>query len=210
VVPRLLSADAANARSAAILRSFDLSRKVGIDGADSKRSCAFRIAHGAHGLHICHPPQYGAIDGVGLLGVVSGRSIWRGAAAILILGAIIVLGLFLAVRPLRFERVASKSARALLRLDDELGATVEPVDPPTARTLGLESSAGGLVVTSVANGGPAADAGIRVGDVVERIGSLSAAQAETATLPSGSIPIAINRGGKRAILRVALAGTARG
>lgn len=142
--------------------------------------------------------------------VVSGRRIWRGAAAILILSAIIVLGLFLAVRPLRFERVASKSARALHRLDDELGATVEPVDPPTARTLGLSPSAGDLVVTSVANGGPAADAGLRVGDVVERIGTLSAAQSETAVFPSTPMPVMINRGGKHAILRVALPGTARG
>ena len=36
-MPQLLSAEAAIARSAAILRGFALSRKVGMIGADSKR-----------------------------------------------------------------------------------------------------------------------------------------------------------------------------
>jgi hypothetical protein len=161
-------------------------------------------------LHICHPLQCAAIDEVELFGVVVSQRIWRGAATLLILGAVIALALFLALRPLRFERVASGGARALLRLDDELGATVEPVDPETARSLRIPSSERDLIVTSIANSGPAADAGIRVGDVIERIGGRSAAQVETGVLPAGSMPVVINRGGKHAMLRMAIADTSRG
>ena len=52
------------------------------------------------------------------------------------------------------------------RLDEAIGATVEPLDPGTARSLGLAPESRGLVVTSVASGGPAARAGVRTGDVV--------------------------------------------
>ena len=52
------------------------------------------------------------------------------------------------------------------QLDEAIGATVEPLDPATARSLGLAPQTRGLVVTSIANGGPAARAGVRTGDVV--------------------------------------------
>ena len=84
-------------------------------------------------------------------------------AALLLLGAIVVLALFLALRPLRVDSPATSSARALLRLDTALGATVEPVDRATAGMLGVQSSEHSLVVTSVASNGPAATAGLRVG-----------------------------------------------
>ena len=58
----------------------------------------------------------------------------------------------------------------MLRVDNALGATVEPVDAGMARSLGLPGSSGGLVVTSVANKGPAISAGLRVGDIIEKIG----------------------------------------
>ena len=130
---------------------------------------------------------------------------WRGAAALLLLGAIIVLALFLALRPLRVDSPASSSARALLRLDTALGATVEPVDRTTAGMLGVQSSGRTLVVTSVASNGPAATAGLRVGDVIERIGGRPAGDLrETASLVSAE-PLAIRRGGKETILNVQLA-----
>ena len=54
-------------------------------------------------------------------------------------------------------------------LDEKIGATVEPLDPATARGLGMTAETHGLVVTSIASGGPAARAGIRTGDVVVAI-----------------------------------------
>jgi hypothetical protein len=51
-------------------------------------------------------------------------------------------------------------------LDEAIGATVEPLDPATARSLGLRPATRGIVVTSVANGGPAVRAGVRTGDVI--------------------------------------------
>src|ERR1041384_3640845 len=95
---------------------------------------------------------------------------WRSAAALMTGAGIIALALFLAARPLRVETPASASAQALLRLDSALGATVERVDHRTAAALGLRSADSSLVVTSVASSGPAAAAGLRVGDVIERIG----------------------------------------
>jgi hypothetical protein len=130
---------------------------------------------------------------------------WRSAAALLLLGAMLVLALFLALRPLRVESPASSGARALLRLDNALGATVEPVDHTTAGMLGVRSAGRELVVTSVASNGPAAIAGLRVGDVIERIGHRPAGDLrETATLASAE-PLLIRRGGKETILNIQLA-----
>jgi hypothetical protein len=129
------------------------------------------------------------------------NSVWRGAAGLILL-AIIVLALFLALRPAHLEMPASGDARALLRLDNALGATVEPVDAGTARSLGVSSSSGGFVVTSVANKGPAVSAGIRVGDIIERIGSRPAATVDAGSLSAASTQILINRHGNHAIVSV--------
>lgn len=136
--------------------------------------------------------------------------IWPGAAALLTLGAIVALGLFLAFRPLQLESPASGSARALMRLDTVLGATVEPVDRNTAGMLGLPSSEGGLVVTSVASRGPAAEAGIRVGDIIERINNRPAQAVHSHSLVAAQTPVLINRGGSHAMLNLDFADTSRG
>jgi predicted metalloprotease with PDZ domain len=124
----------------------------------------------------------------------------RSAAALLILCGLIAFALFFVFRPLRLVSPASGSGQALVSLDEALGATVEPVDPATARMLGMSSNAGDLVVTSVGTGGPAAAAGMRVGDVVERIGGKPAAASAPPTAP---VAVEINRGGKHAILQIA-------
>jgi S1-C subfamily serine protease len=126
-------------------------------------------------------------------------------AALLLLGAIVVLALFLALRPLRVDSPATSSARALLRLDTALGATVEPVDRATAGMLEVQSSEGSLVVTSVASNGPAATAGLRVGDVIEQIGGRPAGDFRETAGPASSEPLSIRRGGKETILNVQLA-----
>ena len=136
--------------------------------------------------------------------------IWHGAAAGLILAAIIVLGIFVTFRPLQLESPASGSARALLRLDNALGATVEHVDAGTAAMLGLSSSQGDLVVTSVATHGPAARAGIRVGDVIERIDNRPATQAHSAALSAARTPVLIIRSGSHAMVNLDFADASRG
>ena len=136
--------------------------------------------------------------------------IWPGAAALLILAAIIVLGLFLTFRPLQLESPATGSARALLRLDNVLGATVEPVDPNTAGLLGVQLNDNDLVVTSVATRGPAAAAGLRVGDVIERIANRPASKAHSGSLSQPRTPVLINRGGSHAMLNLDFAAASRG
>jgi S1-C subfamily serine protease len=92
-------------------------------------------------------------------------------AAVLV--ALLVCGLVAAAlwaRHAAFLRaLAPQEASTTQLLDEVIGATVEPLDPATARSLGLNAETGGVVVTSVANGGPAARAGIRTGDVVVAI-----------------------------------------
>ena len=129
------------------------------------------------------------------------NSVWRGGTGLILL-AIVVLALFLALRPAHLEMPASGDARALLRLDNALGATVEPVDAGTARSLGVQSISGGFVVTSVANKGPAVSAGIKVGDIIERIGSQPAATVDAGSLSAASTQMLINRHGNHAIVSV--------
>lgn len=142
--------------------------------------------------------------------VVERNRSWRGAALLLILGALVILGLFLTFRPLQLESPASRSARTLLRLDNALGATVEPVDARTARMIGLASTKGDLVVTSVASHGPAAQAGMRVGDVIERIGDRPASEVHAHALSMSSTPVLIIRGGNHAMLDLDFGGASRG
>ena len=136
---------------------------------------------------------------------------WRNAAALLTMGAIIALALFLGLRPLRVETPASQSAQALLRLDNALGATVEPLDHATAMVLGLRSAGRYLGVTSVANRGPAAAAGLRVGDVIERIGGRPAGDEvhDVGRFASAEL-LAIRRDGKTAMVNVQFGDSSRG
>jgi len=52
-----------------------------------------------------------------------------------------------------------------------LGATLEPLTPDARANLGLERSVDGVVVTSLRSGGPAARAGLEVGDVIVGVGN---------------------------------------
>ena len=49
----------------------------------------------------------------------------------------------------------------------KLGLAVQPLTPPLAQQLGISADTQGLVVVEVDPSGPAADAGIRRGDVIE-------------------------------------------
>ena len=89
----------------------------------------------------------------------------------------------------------------MLRLDHTLGATVEPVDEATARRVGLAHGEGDLVVTSLAGGGPASAAGVRVGDIIESIGGKPA---DELSLTDHSASVSIWRGGKAITIDVHL------
>ncbi|MEA3150227.1 MAG: serine protease Do [Gammaproteobacteria bacterium] len=94
--------------------------------------------------------------------VVSSRS----AVVLLVLLACAVMTAALVLRPSLFAAIRPQGETPARQLDEAIGATVEPLDPATARSLGLAPQTRGLVVTSIASGGPAAGAGVRTGDVV--------------------------------------------
>lgn len=129
-------------------------------------------------------------------------------AALAILIAAIAGVAVLVIWPIRLDSPASPAARALKSLDRSFGATLEPLDAATARRLGHDDRAGAMVVTSIAGGGPAEAAGMRVGDVVEQIGSSRASNvsASAAALAHRPVAVIINRRGKHAILEIAAAG----
>lgn len=64
---------------------------------------------------------------------------------------------------------ARREDAAALRLDSELGATLETLDDDLAADLGLPAGSRGLVLTSLARGQAASRAGLQPGDVIEAI-----------------------------------------
>jgi serine protease Do len=93
---------------------------------------------------------------------------------------------------------------------ETLGATLARITPEVRSNMGLSEEVSGVVVTSLDPRGAAARAGLRVGDVISRVGSepvtspgqveraLAAAEGDTALLQ-------ISRGGSRIFLGVRLA-----
>jgi Do/DeqQ family serine protease len=89
----------------------------------------------------------------------------------------------------------------------QLGISVEPLTPEMAAQLGLRSGTQGLVVTTVDPAGPAADSGLRQGDVIEQVNQQavrSAADVKAALSSTGSRPalLLINRRGTTLFLTV--------
>jgi predicted metalloprotease with PDZ domain len=132
------------------------------------------------------------------------RSTGSAVLAILIVGALVFGALVFAARQLRLESPASPHARTLLKLDSTLGATLEPLDAQAARTLGGGSRVDEMVVTSVAAGGRASAAGLRVGDVVEQVDGRDPANLDAAVDAVSTDPtqILINRHGSHVMLNV--------
>lgn len=129
---------------------------------------------------------------------------------ILVVGTLLFAALVLAARGLRFETPASRHAQSLLKLDSTLGATLEPLDARAARVLGGGSRVDEMVVTSVAAGGRASTAGLRVGDVVEEVDGEDPADLEAAidAIATDPTKIVVNRHGSHVMLNVPAAGTA--
>jgi serine protease Do len=83
----------------------------------------------------------------------------------------------------------------------DLGLTVTPMTPGTAQQLGLPASTQGLAVESVDPSGPAAEAGIQAGDVIEQVNRTKVTSADDlrkALAASANRPpvLLINRGGQ--------------
>jgi membrane-associated protease RseP (regulator of RpoE activity) len=124
--------------------------------------------------------------------------------AILVVGALLLAVVVFGARQLSFESPASPHARTLLKLDSTLGATLEPLDARAARMLGGGSRVDEMVVTSIAAGGRASAAGLRVGDVVEEVDGTDPSDLEAAIGAVSTDPteIVVNRHGSRVMLNV--------
>jgi predicted metalloprotease with PDZ domain len=129
--------------------------------------------------------------------------------ALLIGGALVFGVLVLAARQLRIDTPASPHAQSLLKLDSTLGATLEPLDARAARVVGGGSRVDEMVVTSVAAGGRASAAGLRVGDVVEEVDGEDPANLDAAIDAVSTDPteIVVNRHGTHVMLKVPAPGT---
>jgi membrane-associated protease RseP (regulator of RpoE activity) len=132
------------------------------------------------------------------------RRVRINAVLALVAGALVFGALVIAARQVRLDSPASPHARTLLKLDSTLGATLEPLDARAARTLGGGSQVDEMVVTSVAAGGRASVAGLRVGDVVEQVDGKDPQDLEAAIDAISTDPtnILVNRHGSRVMLNV--------
>lgn len=130
----------------------------------------------------------------------SGNSI----LAILVVGTLLLGLVVFAARQLSFESPASHHARTLLKLDSTLGATIEPLDARAARVLGGGTRVDEMVVTSIAAGGRASAAGLRVGDVIEEVDGKDPSDLEAAIGAVSTDPtdILVNRHGTRVMLNI--------
>jgi Do/DeqQ family serine protease len=89
----------------------------------------------------------------------------------------------------------------------KLGVGVEPVTPALAQRFNLKAGARGLVVVAIDPAGPAAEAGLQEGDVIEEVNRQpvrNAADLQAALLQTGTRPalLLVNRGGDGLFLTV--------
>jgi S1-C subfamily serine protease len=84
---------------------------------------------------------------------------------LLVLAALLLLAVYHSVRDAELRQEESASA-SLVR---SLGVTVRPLDRELADKLHFPIEARGLIVTSIADGKPAARAGLRPGDLIEEV-----------------------------------------
>jgi serine protease Do len=89
----------------------------------------------------------------------------------------------------------------------KLGMTLQPVTPQIARQFGIEGDAEGMIVTSVEQGGSAAEAGIARGDIILEINrqAVSSSEAVQSALDSAAgkpVLLLISRRGQTIYLTV--------
>lgn len=130
------------------------------------------------------------------------------AAVVLIVVVVVLIGAFtLAYWDFELRFNAERKELAAVTLDAALGATVEPLDRATAESLGISPRNQGVVITSLGGNGPAARAGIRAGDVIERIGGIPVRSPDEAAeaLKNARAPdinLTLNRRGQYAIIHL--------
>jgi S1-C subfamily serine protease len=130
------------------------------------------------------------------------------AIALVLAVAVILTATFaLADRELGFELPGARREAVATAFDAALGATVEALDRATAESLGISPRDKGLVITSLRANGPAARAGLRPGDVIERIsGTPVGSSADAAAVLKGAgasdIILTLNRRGHYAIVHL--------
>jgi serine protease Do len=95
------------------------------------------------------------------------------------------------------SKIASSGSPASRDTERTAGLMVEPLTPQRARQMGLDDESG-LLVTRVDPDGPAADAGVRDGDVIQQVDGrpVSSADALRKSLASGDRPalVLVRRG----------------
>jgi C-terminal processing protease CtpA/Prc len=128
------------------------------------------------------------------------------SVAALVFPIILIGAVALANRTLDVDLAGSRREAATTAFDAALGATVETLDDDTATTLGISGYDGGLVVTSLSATGRAAQAGVRTGDVIARIGGAPVASPvqAAAALKAAPNPVELTliRRGNYAIVRL--------
>jgi serine protease Do len=133
------------------------------------------------------------------------------AAALLVGVSACALAFALVERQAGLVLPADRSEEAAVVVDERVGATVERLDGGTARSLGISPRERGLVVTSLAMDGPAAQAGVRASDVIVRIGATPVASraAAAAALQRARPPVTLtlNRRGHYAMVRLPMSRT---
>jgi hypothetical protein len=127
--------------------------------------------------------------------------------ALLIVILVLIAGFVLIDREFDLEILGARRGSRAIDVDAVIGATVETLDASTARSLRIPAHSEGLVVTSLGRTGPAARAGIEVGDVIERIGRSRVASSDEAAAalgasPPGDVILRLNRHGKYAIVHL--------
>jgi S1-C subfamily serine protease len=127
------------------------------------------------------------------------RSNWRDWLLVVVGAALLALAIWAADRLISPPLRHASDDRAI---DEVLGATVEPLDPATARELGDGRGPDDVVVTSLASGGPAERAGIRSGDVIEAVnGKAPGTARELAPAAKRSpVTVIINRHGNHVMV----------
>lgn len=92
-------------------------------------------------------------------------------------------------RPVRTDQDDSSEPKTN---DGSLGLAVQPITPALAQQLGVDRETQGLVVTAIDPSGPAADAGIQPGDVIEQVNQQpvrTVAELRDAVQRSGDTPM---------------------
>ena len=142
----------------------------------------------------------------GALVDVSGRLIGINTAIYSKTGASVGIGFAIPVNMVKVVVASARQGSKIVRRP-WLGARMQPVTPDVAESLGLERPVGALIV-SVVEKGPAADAGLKAGDVILSLDGQPVDDADgfgfrLATKAIGDrVELKINRNGKTQILTV--------